>query len=367
MIKIKKLNFKKISFCLILLSLWRADLVFTHASNEAGHWISWSCSEARKACIGTACCLSICGNPFTALPLMAICIPAVPICSVILSGVSDYCTKDCNSPPLNTPITYCSQPGLPNSPITDPTQAALCCQPAPNQAVRASPYPTSCPSYPPDSPLIPHAVLGLQQAVKAAVVAALAHQSRSVASRIASVPHATYSASSNSSTADFHRMALGSTSQSSHVGPLLPGAFNHSKSGGGGGQQSGSLQDGDLNTPASNETDIPTLGSDELAVLGLMTGGGGVGGGAGLAHNADSVMNGPSAESGSLSFEKGGGSPLGMALSGSSAVLLSEDPLDYFTRIDLDEDLFKRVHARYQKIGMQWKRIPSKDVNDLKS
>jgi hypothetical protein len=37
----------------------------------------------------------------------------------------------------------------------------------------------------------------------------------------------------------------------------------------------------------------------------------------------------------------------------------SEDPEDYFTRVGLDENLFKILHKRYQSIHAGWTRIPS--------
>jgi hypothetical protein len=82
--------------------------------------------------------------------------------------------------------------------------------------------------------------------------------------------------------------------------------------------------------------------------------GGGVPGGAGGEGGGDYRRVDPGA---------GGGAPLSFGSEGGAAdapVSGSEDPLDYFTRTALDENLFKKVEKRYDEKELSWLRDDSR-------
>jgi hypothetical protein len=51
----------------------------------------------------------------------------------------------------------------------------------------------------------------------------------------------------------------------------------------------------------------------------------------------------------------------GRSLASADAVTV-EDPEDYFGRMSLDEDLFRKVHVRYQKISIGWGAVHRQDT-----
>jgi hypothetical protein len=132
---------------------------------------------------------------------------------------------------------------------------------------------------------------------------------------------------------------------------------------GGGGSGSGlSLSGSNSTTGASDDSGAVAAGSPDVDVAGSTYGAGGAGGGAGggvekgsdVSHTLSGIFGSAGGMGGAVGGS-GASSQLGFGNGREPASTMgTEDPADYFSLIDLNDNLFKRVETRYRNKQMTW-------------
>ncbi len=248
-----------------------------------------------------------------------------------------YDYSGCKSVPGN-----CSDPN--GNVITNVTLASHCCDPGqPSQ--EANPYPGDCPGTAPLSSAVAPVIQGNLAAAAIAIQQATGFNAPNAG--VAPIGSGGAPSSEIESATQGGIVNSNPTSPSAGGGSLMNGL-----NGGGGGDNSASgASAGGLmalgGSPQPSASSTPTSrGVQADAEMGSYSTGGGFGTRRGLSKTSDQIINPIGGSTQNQDFSGDGSNSLNP--------VASEDPVDYFTRLSLDQNLFKIIHNRYVSVSSRW-------------
>ncbi len=323
-------------------------------------------SDKRAACNTAKACytnMAICAVTFMLPPLFAfspfciftdLCIAEMGAHPELAHAADGYTNaSDCFNIRDPDPITYCSRVGD-NVAITSPSLAAVCCKPSPDQS-QPNPSATDLPDCKKDPDPGAQAEVKFAQALKG-LSSAFSGSMEGALSLLSDNAAATPSVLKGMASAvngDGVTVKSGEKKNNATGNPLsmpIPkvGGDSSGKTNASGFSGDGSAASGGGATTPSGDLKAASapqqLASEEGG--GLYDSGGGSGG---PSRSLARSFSGSIGKGAAASAEFGAGDR-----STDSKVMKGEDPEDYFTRIDLNESLFKKVSVSYMKIATSW-------------
>lgn len=348
----------------------------TAFAGGAGNWIGWECQKAKDACIGSSTCIGVCAAMVAAgialnvgsfglasaagVPLIALGTAGMATCIPILSGTSDFCSKGCPQDSSDTspssPI-YCTPAGASTN-IADPALAPICCdttktsQPNPSAP---NPAPSGCPQLlQPSNPDVTTPLGGAKGDVSQA--AEMAGGAPAIVTSPSSPPSSPIAYQQNSDAAIGGNTAPTTSLSPSNSRSEMPSSpsLSGTRTGSGSRSAAGSSGAGSASELHSSlQTDpyaSPSASPSTKSIGDFAYSAGSEGGSASNGEPAGFNFTRPGATptTGINAFS----APDAQQENGASP-MLSEDPENYFNRIESSASIFKIVHLRYDSIAIK--------------